>query len=178
MNDLTALQRVNIVGCCGAGKTTLGCDLARHLDIPAVDLDELIWLPDWKTREETEFKTLVRGVLETDTWVVSGNYSRLRMEIWARAQTVIWLDYGFFVVMRQLLRRTFLRNLRGDLCCNGNRETWGRVFSRESILLWALQTYARRRREYTALFALPEHAHLQILRFQTPSQTREWLARI
>ena len=169
-------QRISIVGCSGSGKTTLGRDLARRLQVPAVDLDELIWLPDWQTREETEFKTLVRRELREEKWVISGNYSRLRPEVWALAQTVIWLDYSFFVVMRQLLRRTFRRSLRGDLCCNGNRETWGRVFSRDSILLWGLRSYAKCRREYPTLLTHAEYAHLQILRFHTPRQTRDWLA--
>ena len=176
MNSL--LQRVNIVGCCGSGKTTLGRDLARRLQIPAFDLDEWIWLPNWQIREETEFRILVRRALEDENWVISGNYSRLRPEIWARAQTVVWLDYSFSTVMRQLLRRTFLRNLRGDLCCNGNRETLRRTFSRDSILLWGFRTYFRRRREFPALFSLPEHAHLQITRFHSPRQTRDWLAQM
>lgn len=175
---IDSLQRVNIVGCSGSGKTTLGRNLAQKLGVRFVDLDDFIWLPDWKTREESEFKTLVRGVLETENWVVSGNYSRLRHEIWARAQTVIWLDYALPVVMKQMLWRTFGRNLRGNLCCNGNRETWRRTFSRDSIVLYAWKTHAKRRREYPAIMGRPDAAHLQVFRFETPSQTREWLARI
>ena len=78
--------------------------------------------------------------------------------------------------MNRLFQRTFRRNVWGELCCNGNRETLRRTFSRESVLLWALQTHARRRREYRALFSGSEVAHLQILCFQSPRQTRDWLA--
>lgn len=175
MADAHSLRRVNIVGCSGSGKTTLGRDLATRLATPAVDLDDLIWLPNWQTREETELKTLVRRALATDAWVMSGNYSRLRPEIWGRADAVIWLDYSLPVVMKQVLWRTFGRNLRGELCCNGNRETWRNTFSRESIVLYAWRTHARRCREYPALLAHPRHAHLQVLRFQSPRQTRDWL---
>ena len=172
------LQRVNIVGCSASGKTTLGRNLARKRGVPAVDMDELIWLPGWQTRDESEFKTLVRRELEAENWVISGNYSRLRAEVWTRAQTVIWLDYSLPVVMNQLIRRTFRRNFRGEICCNGNRETLRRTFSRDSILLWGLRTHAKRRRELPALLSHPDWAHLQILRFQSPRQTRDWLSQI
>ena len=176
MNDF--LWRVNVVGCCGSGKTTLGRDLARRLHTRAVDLDELNWLPGWKEREKADFEILVHREVENENWVISGNYSRVRPEIWARAQTVIWLDYSFPVVMNRLVQRTFRRNFWGEPCCNGNRESLRRTFSRESILLWGMQTYSRRHREYPALLSSAEAAHLQILRFQSPRQTRDWLARI
>lgn len=175
MLDTSSLRRVVVVGCSGSGKTTLGRDLAARLQIPAVDLDDLIWLPGWQLREEEEFKSLVRRVLATESWVISGNYSRSRPEIWARADAVIWLDYSLPIVMKQVLWRTFGRNLRGHLCCNGNRETWRNTFSRQSIIGYAWRTHARRRHEYPALLAHPQYAHLQRLRFQSPRQTRDWL---
>jgi hypothetical protein len=48
--------------------------------------------------------------------------------------------------------------------------------SRDSILLWALTTYRRRRREYPALFTQPEHAHLRVIHLRSPWATRAWLA--
>lgn len=179
MNDSSVLlQRVNIVGCCGAGKTTLGRDLARRLDVPAFDLDELNYLPDWQQRPQTEFQTLIHRVVKRESWLISGNYSRVRADIWARAQTIIWLDYSFFVTLTRLLKRTVARTLRGQTCCNGNRETLRRAFSRESILLWAIQTHAKRRRETSVSLLHPDAAHLQILHFRSPRQTRAWLARL
>jgi len=48
-------------------------------------------------------------------------------------------------------------------------------FSRDSILLWALQTY-RRRREYQALFSQLEHRHLTVIHLRSPRETAQWLA--
>ena len=60
-----------------------------------------------------------------------------------------WLDYSLLVIMGRLLRRTFRRALGHHELWSGNRESLRRAFfSRRSILLWALQTYRRRRREY------------------------------
>lgn len=179
MNDSARfLQRVSVVGCSGSGKTTLGRSLARRLAVPAIDLDDLYWLPDWKSREEADFRILLRRVLQGGSWVVSGNYSRVRPEIWARAQAVIWLDYSFPVVMGRLMRRTFRRSLSGEPCCNGNRETLRLAFSSDSVILWGLKTYARRRRDYPGLLAHPDCAHLQIFHFRSPHQTSDWLARL
>ena len=44
-------------------------------------------------------------------WAVDGNYSAVRDIVWGRADTLVWLDYPFPVVMRQLTRRTLKRGL-------------------------------------------------------------------
>lgn len=79
--------------------------------------------------------------------------------------------------MGQLLWRTLRHSIRQEELWSGNRESLGRAFfSRESILLWALQTYRRRRREYPILLGRPEYAHLAIVHLRSPRQTHEWIA--
>ncbi|BAY96791.1 hypothetical protein NIES37_07280 [Tolypothrix tenuis PCC 7101] len=59
--------------------------------------------------------------------------------------------------------------------CNGNVETWQTTFSRDSIILWALKTYDKKRREYPQLFTQPEYAHLRIVHLRSPVATENWL---
>jgi hypothetical protein len=109
-------------------------------------------------------------------WVVDGNYSVSRDIVWGRADTLVWLDYAFPVTFGRLLRRTVRRIARREELWNGNRESLGKALSRDSILLWALRTYSRRRRDYPRVLAKPEHAHLAVVRLATPSQAERWLS--
>ena len=63
------------------------------------------------------------------------------------ADTLIWLDLPFPLVMWRLLRRTLGRiRSRQDLWGTGNRESFrGAFLSRDSILLWT--TVADRHRD-------------------------------
>lgn len=177
-NPPPPLKRICIVGCSGAGKTTLGRDLALRLNVAAVDLDELNWLPNWQSRSAAEFGALLDPVLEKEGWVISGNYGAVRPQIWSRTQAVVWLDYNFSVVMGRLLRRTLRRSLYGEACCGGNRETLQLALSRESVLFYGLKAYAQRHGTYPALMAHPDYAHLQFFRFHSPRETRAWLTQL
>jgi hypothetical protein len=60
---------------------------------------------------------------------------------------------------------------------SGNRERlWEQFFSDDSIFLWALRTYRRRRREYPGLLEQPEYVHLAVVHLRSPRDTRNWLA--
>jgi hypothetical protein len=110
---------------------------------------------------------------------VDGNYSTLRDLTWERADTVVWLDYSLWVVMTRVVRRTFTRIFARIELWNGNRESLkGALFSKESILLWALQTHQKNRRMYSELTNQPEYAHLRIVRHRSPRATRKWLAEV
>jgi len=172
-------QRISVVGTSGSGKTTVGRAMAARLGIPFVELDALAWLPGWVNRPLAELRELVDERTRGPTWVVDGNYSKVRDIVWARANTVVWLDYPFRHVFGQLLRRTLRRSLRREELWSGNRESLRMSFlSRESILLWAIRTHSRRKRQYPALFSRPEHAHLKVVRLCSPAAARQWLAEL
>ena len=169
-------RRIVVVGTTGSGKTVLAQRLARHLGLPYVELDVLHWGPNWSQVPPEAFRARVAEAVAGEAWVVDGNYSRVRDLVWSRADTVVWLDYSLPVILGRLFRRTLWRILCREELWSGNRERFREQFlSRESLFLWALRTYRRRRREYPALFGRPEYAHLTVVRLRSPRQARRWL---
>jgi adenylate kinase family enzyme len=176
MNAESSSQRIAVVGTTGSGKTTLAHHLAQRLEIPHVELDALHWGSDWIPVPTVVFRERTAQALSGRQWVVDGNYGKVRDIVWGRADTVVWLDYALPVVMGRLMWRTFQRVVTREELWSGNREGVRGTLSGDSILLWALRTYWRRRREYPALFASPEHAHLTVVRLRSPRATDDWLS--
>lgn len=171
-----SLQRIVVVGTTGSGKTTFAGRLAAKLNIPHTELDALNWGPDWTMRPADEFRVLVDQATRSDAWIVDGNYSRSRDIVWPRADTIVWLDYPLPLVLWRLWWRTLRRGIFREELWSGNRERlWEHFFTRDSLFLWALQTYPRRRREYPALLKAAEHRHLALVRLRSPRKADEWL---
>jgi adenylate kinase family enzyme len=169
-------QRISVVGSTGSGKTTTARHLARILDLPCIELDALYWDKNWTGVPEDVFQARVAEAAQGESWIIDGNYSRVRPLIWHRADTVVYLNYSFGRVLWQLLGRTLRRSFIGEELWSGNRESlWRSFFSQESILWWMLTTYFRRRRQYARLMQQPEYAHLRVIQLTTPSQTTAWL---
>ncbi|MEO0349822.1 MAG: adenylate kinase [Cyanobacteria bacterium P01_A01_bin.15] len=170
-------QRISVVGTSGSGKTTLACEISQRLQIPHLELDALYWEPNWGEPPEDIFRQRVSNALMGDRWVVDGNYSKVRDIVWGRADTIVFLDYSFGLVWWRLWQRTVRRAFQQEELWNENRETIRQsFFSRESILLWMLQTYSERRKRYPQLFRQPEYQHLEVLHLQSQTQTNDWLA--
>lgn len=169
-------QRIHIVGTSGSGKTTLARQISQHLAIPHVELDALYHEPNWTEAPTEVFRKRVEQALRGENWVVDGNYSKVRDIVWSRADTVVWLDYPLPVIMRRVVRRTIRRVVIQEELWNGNRETWQTTFSRDSIILWVLQTYRKSRKEYPMLFKQPQYAHLKVVHMRSPITTKNWLS--
>ena len=169
-------RRAAVVGTSGSGKTTLAGRLAQRLGVAHVELDSLYWGPDWTPVPRERFRAQVARALGGEAWTTDGNYSAVRDIVWARADTVVWLDYSLPVVMGRVTWRTLRRSVMREELWNGNREQLGKAFfARESIIWWALSSYRRRKRQYPVLFEQPEHAHLHVVRLASPRATQEWL---
>jgi adenylate kinase family enzyme len=134
------MLRVSVVGNSGSGKSTLARALATQLGVPHVELDAIFHQPRWRPLPATEFQTHVEAATASGGWVVDGNYSTVRDLVWARADTVVWLDVPRHAVMRQIIWRTLRRAaLRAELW-NGNQERWRNLFARDpdqSVIMWA-----------------------------------------
>lgn len=168
-------QRISVVGTSGSGKTTLARQLSQCLAIPHVELDALHWGPNWTEVPLALERRRLEQALAGDRWVVDGNCSREHDLIWSRADTVVWLDYQLSVVLRRLLGRTLRRVTTQEELWSGNRETLKQALSRDSILLWVLRTYPKRRKEYPVLLSRPEYTHLKVVHLRSPNTTRTWL---
>ena len=167
-------DRIHIVGTTGSGKTTLANNLSAKLGYPHIELDALWWDSDWTNPSVEEFRRRVTHAISGDTWVIDGNYGRVRDIVWTQAQTVIWLDYPLWRILSQLFIRTIRRIANQEDLWNGNRERFSGAFlSRESLFIWALQTYRRRKREYPKLLSQPQHSHLQYIRLSNPHTAQQ-----
>jgi adenylate kinase family enzyme len=143
------MKRIAIVGSTGSGKSTLAKRLGVALDLPAIELDSLHWLPGWVERDTATFRSLVDEATSAERWITEGGYSEVRDLVWGRADTIVWVNLPFWTNFWQLFRRTVRRARTGDPVCNGNVETWRHSFlSRDSVLLWLLKSYWRRQREF------------------------------
>ena len=171
-------MRVSVVGSSGSGKTTLGRVLAARTGAPFVELDAIFHQPGWTQLLEDEFRRRVTEVTAGDRWVVDGNYGAVRDIVLGRATAVVWLDYPRPLIMARVIRRSAVRAVTRRELWNGNRERVTSWVNPEHPIRWSWSTFHRRRVEYTARFASPEHAHLQVVRLSSPRQTRRWLRTI
>ena len=177
--DINDLKRVVVIGTSCSGKTTFANHLAQSLGQNAIQLDAVYWLPEWRPRPEHEFKRLVRDAVAQEEWVLDGNYSRLRDIVWPRATTIIWLNYSFPVVMYRALNRTFRRSIYKEPFYSGNQESLRRAFlSKDSILLWVLKTYHRRRREYPEILLRSQTKGRKVIVLSSPEAAKRFLSEV
>ena len=155
--------------------------LADKLRLDFIELDALNWGPNWTPAGSELLRSRAEQATRSPGWVVAGNYGETRQVTWARAESIIWLDYSLWVIFWRLWRRTWKRVFGKVELWNGNREhlwTQLKLWSEESLFHWLFKTYLRRKREYPQLFSLPEHAHLKIIHFTTPQEADAWLAQL
>jgi adenylate kinase family enzyme len=161
------VRRVSVVGNSGSGKSSLARELASLLGVPHLELDAIFHQPGWVPLAEDEFRRVVGAAAAGGGWVMDGNYSAVRPIVWARADTVVWLDLPRRTVMRQVVWRTLRRAVTRQELWNGNREplrnflTWD---PEESVISWAWHNHGKYRDRYSAAAAEPGNAHLTFVR--------------
>lgn len=168
-----------VVGCSGSGKSTLATGLARVLEVPHIELDAIYHQPGWTELPDEEFRARVATATDGTDWVVDGNYSAVRDLIWGRADTVVWFDLSYALVMSRTIRRTLRRTLTREELWNGNREPLSNLWSfdpQTSIIAWA----ATQHKVYRARYAAAEHdvrwSGLQFIRLRSPREADAFLA--
>ena len=86
------MQKVIVIGCPGAGKSTFARWLHHRTGLPLCHLDRLWHKSDRTTVTREEFDAALDVVLAGDRWIIDGNYSRTLERRLAACDTVFLLD--------------------------------------------------------------------------------------
>ena len=163
------MQRVVVFGTTGSGKSRLAEQLSQRTGLRIVELDALYWGRDWQGVPLELFRHRVEREIRDGGWIVVGNYGQVRDLVWPAADTLIWLDLPFPLVMSRLVRRNWALRPTGWWCCPRTpiplsvlprtpipsapspRLAVARSPRRRTpvpLLLWALKTHRRNRRRF------------------------------
>jgi adenylate kinase family enzyme len=87
------LQKILILGCAGAGKSTFATELGQKLGIEVIYLDSLFWLPGWVATPRPVWREKVTALCQKERWIMDGNYNntlQLRLQY---ADAVVYFDF-------------------------------------------------------------------------------------
>ncbi len=65
------MQRLLVIGPCGAGKSTLSNVLGKKLDLPVFHMDQLNWRPGWIESSKDEIRARLADIVATERWMDS-----------------------------------------------------------------------------------------------------------
>ena len=169
------MQRVNVLGVSGSGKSTVGRALAARLEVPYVELDELHHGPNWTEATAEELRAKVEPVAAEPGWVIDGSYrAKLGSLVLERADTVVWLDLPIHIWLPRLARRTFGRMITREELFNGNRERFRNLFERPNIFGWAWRRHFEYRRELSGW--VEAHPNARLVRLRSTGEVQAFLA--
>jgi adenylate kinase family enzyme len=149
------------------------------LGSPHIELDSIYHQPDWTPLVDEEFRRRVAAAVEADRWVVDGNYSVVRDIVWDRADTVVWFDLPFAIVMARTIRRTVRRAVTREELWNGNREPFSNLWHfkpEKSIIAWSATRHKVYRRRYHEAEHDPRWASLRFVRLRSQSEADAFVA--
>ncbi len=162
------MQRVLVIGPCGAGKSTLAMTLGEKLGLPVYHMDQLNWKPGWVESSKDEIREKLARIVAADRWLIDGNYGGTLAERLERADTVLYLDFPIRLCVARLFRRiwTYRGHSRPDMT-EGCPERFDFAF-----LLYLLQWNSGPRPRTEAKLVGHE---AKVTRFRHPLQLKDWL---
>ncbi len=163
------MKRVIVIGCPGAGKTTLAIKLGQKTGLPVVHLDSLFWLPGWTQRPREEFDRLLMEELQKDAWIVDGNYGRtmpLRMEA---CDTVVCLDSPTIVCILGVIKRVITNH--GKTRVDMGKDCPERFDWEFLKFVWNFRKNERKK----LLRAMEDNRHKEIIVLKNRRQVKKYL---
>lgn len=154
------MEKIVIIGCGGAGKSTLARALGDKLDLPVVHLDKLFWRPGWVHVSREEFDVLHSRALAGEKWILDGNFDRTMEQRIAHCDTVIYLDFSRWACLRGVCKRVLtthgtVRPDMGEGC--PERFDW-------EFLKWVWHFNSKNRAKNYCLIRKATHANTIILK--------------
>ena len=163
------MQRILVLGPCGAGKSTFAVRLGETLGLPVIHLDKEYWRAGWVEPPDDEWFARVDQLIARDRWVMDGNYGGTLARRLKRADLVVNLDYARRVFFPRMVWRLLTNwgRTRPDMA-EGCTERFDLEFWRYT---WRYRIDVLPRRE-----ARIAASGLPVIAFHHPREAEAWLA--
>lgn len=114
-----------IIGCCGAGKSTLSKQLSNKIRVPVYHLDQYYWKEGWTETPKEEWIPIVTKLASNDEWIIDGNYGSTIPIRLQQADTIIYLKYSTWKCLYRVCSRIvkYKGKVRPDMP-KGCEERW------------------------------------------------------
>ena len=87
------MKRIIVIGSPGAGKSTFARKLKDKTGLPLYYLDRIFHKPDKTTVTREEFDHRLQAILQTENWIIDGNYQRTLPVRFEACTDVFFLDF-------------------------------------------------------------------------------------
>lgn len=106
------MQRILIIGCSGAGKSTFARRL--HQIFPQLELiylDRYYWRPGWVEPPKEEWEVLVKELITRKNWIMDGGYTGTIHLRAPRADIIYFFDFPTWLCLWRALKRIISNKL-------------------------------------------------------------------
>jgi adenylate kinase family enzyme len=123
------MEKVLILGCCGAGKSTFARKLHAATGLPLIHLDQENWQPNWTELDAETWRKKVQSLADRPRWIIDGTYGGTLDIRLAKADTVFYLDAPTWKCLWRVAKRVWQYNgkHRPDMP-EGCNERWDWAF--------------------------------------------------
>ena len=98
-------NKIIVIGSPGSGKSTFALALQRRTGLPLYHLDAIWWKSDRTHITREEFDERLRAILNTESWIIDGDYSRTHEMRVKACDTAIFLDLDEKICLEGITQR-------------------------------------------------------------------------
>lgn len=88
------MNKILIIGSCGSGKSHLAKELSKIFNINVFHIDNIYWNKNKESITDFELKHKLLKIIETDKWIIDGDYLFCIEDRINSCDTIFYLDYS------------------------------------------------------------------------------------
>lgn len=168
------MKKILIVGCPVSGKTYLAKELAKHLNCPHKELDDIFWAKKFSKKASEKKRDEKRDsfLAKHKTWVVEGAYAgNWAHAFYEKADTIIFLKMPQRTLRSRLIFKRYLKKKKNLFSLTGWKRIQ-RILANKPIITSNIETVLKKPKLTKKVITLNSQKEVsQFLKNQTDNKT-------